>query len=77
MSEDGQLLSVNPETIILQHEGVNNVLLGNGGVAGGEYVIQYIGQQQGEGSVDDTALQEIAMEVQTVDSASHGLFSAT
>nr|KAG5708031.1 hypothetical protein BaRGS_025169 [Batillaria attramentaria] len=68
LSEDGQMVAVNPETIIVQQAG-HQVLVTNSedGVEGaGQYVIQYVAPGDDPGA--DPSMEGVPMEIQTVDS---------
>lgn len=67
MSEDGQMVAVNPETVIMQQHG-HQVLVTNAveGLEGaGQYVIQYVAP--GDDSSCDPSMEGVPMEIQTVD----------
>ncbi|XP_076470431.1 zinc finger protein ZFAT-like isoform X2 [Babylonia areolata] len=68
MSEDGQLLSVNPETIIVQQQDGQQVLVTNneqGLENTGQYIIQYVAPDD---PTADPSMEGVPMEIQTVDS---------
>ncbi|XP_046329352.2 zinc finger protein ZFAT-like isoform X1 [Haliotis rufescens] len=59
-AEDGQMVAVNPETIIVQQDGEEVLLTdANAGVEGGQYVIQYVSP--------DMHLDNIPLEIQTLE----------
>ena len=67
MSEDGQLMSVNPETIIVQQQDGQQVLVTSddqGIEHAGQYVIQYIDPDH---DPSDPSMEGVPMEIQTVD----------
>ncbi|PVD20845.1 hypothetical protein C0Q70_19006 [Pomacea canaliculata] len=68
LSEDGQMVAVNPETIIVQQHG-EQVLVTNGddGEEAGQYVIQYVSPS--DDPTADPSMEGVPMEIQTVDEA--------
>ena len=74
MSEDGQLVSVNPETIIVQQQDGHQVLVTNDDHAlhnPGQYIIQYVAPDDpaADPSMEGVPMeiQSVPMEIQTVD----------
>ncbi|XP_070205765.1 zinc finger protein ZFAT-like [Littorina saxatilis] len=67
MSEDGQLVTVNPETIIVQQHDGQQVLVTNadGHADHGQYVIQYIAPDDDPNAVP--SMEGVPMEIHTVD----------
>ena len=68
MSEDGQLMTVNPETIIVQQHDGHQVLVTNddqGIENAGQYIIQYIAPDDDPNA--DPSMEGVPMEIQTVD----------
>ncbi|KAL8564633.1 hypothetical protein ACOMHN_032189 [Nucella lapillus] len=67
MSEDGQLLSVNPETIIVQQQDGQQVFVTNndqGLENAGQYIIQYVTPDDPSA---DPSMEGVPMEIQTID----------